>query len=198
MSAGFFPVAQDHDAGGRRLALPPGVQSEAKYGGPNNCYRYWLQRIWPWHDPKAKLLFWIMLNPSTATEYCDDATLAKCRRLSARWGFRGMVICNLSPYRCTDSKVLHLVEQPLFPPNNLLVIETVLRSKALAEPVVLGWGSPRIKELRRQMLPQTVALAKLLGGRGRTMKLSVDGHPNHPLYCPEGGAFQDLPRWPPK
>ena len=49
-------------------------------------YRYSLERIW---QPLKPRVLWLMLNPSTADENFDDATIRRCVGFSQRWGFGG-------------------------------------------------------------------------------------------------------------
>jgi hypothetical protein len=47
-----------------------------------------------------------MLNPSTADDIVDDATVRRCVGFAKRWGFDGLVVTNLFAYRATDPKEL--------------------------------------------------------------------------------------------
>jgi hypothetical protein len=44
----------------------------------------------------------IMLNPSTADDVFDDATIRRCVGFAKRWGFSGLVVTNLFAYRATQ------------------------------------------------------------------------------------------------
>ena len=48
----------------------------------------------------------IMLNPSTADDFFDDATIRRCVGFAKRWGFSGLVVTNLFAYRATQPKDL--------------------------------------------------------------------------------------------
>ena len=48
----------------------------------------------------------IMLNPSTADDVFDDATIRRCIGFAKRWGFSGLVVTNLFAYRATQPKDL--------------------------------------------------------------------------------------------
>ena len=41
----------------------------------------------------------LMLNPSTADEFTNDRTVAKCQKMAQRWGFSQLWVVNLSPYQ---------------------------------------------------------------------------------------------------
>lgn len=48
----------------------------------------------------------IMLNPSTADDVFDDATIRRCVGFAKRWGYSGLVVTNLFAYRATQPKDL--------------------------------------------------------------------------------------------
>jgi hypothetical protein len=68
-----------------------------------NRYRYKLTRTWD--EDKGKVLF-IMLNPSTADEKTDDLTTRRCINFAKKWGYGGLMIGNLYPFRAKRPKYL--------------------------------------------------------------------------------------------
>ena len=66
-------------------------------------YRYELHR--EWDKKKGKVLF-IMLNPSTADHVEDDLTTRRCIKYAERWGYGGIMIGNLYPFRAKRPKDL--------------------------------------------------------------------------------------------
>ena len=82
--------------------LPRGEVGRALIS-PDQRFRYWLLRRWS----PGPLLVWVMLNPSTATPYLDDATIRKVRGFSKRLGYGGFVVVNVWAFRTKDPKVLH-------------------------------------------------------------------------------------------
>ena len=66
-------------------------------------HRYRLNRVWD--EDKGKVLF-IMLNPSTADEETDDLTTIRCMNFAKRWGFGGIMIGNIYPFRAKRPKDL--------------------------------------------------------------------------------------------
>tara|TARA_R100001594_G_scaffold98370_1_gene132818 strand:+ start:769 stop:1284 length:516 start_codon:yes stop_codon:yes gene_type:complete len=68
-----------------------------------NKYRYELHR--EWDKKKGKVLF-IMLNPSTADHVEDDLTTRRCIKYAERWGYGGIMIGNLYPFRAKRPKDL--------------------------------------------------------------------------------------------
>lgn len=85
-----------------------GVKSAAVY---SDCerYRFALSRIW---RDEGKLLTFIMLNPSTATEEKNDPTVERCQRRALAGGYRGVQILNLFAFRATEPKDMKDADEP--------------------------------------------------------------------------------------
>ena len=66
-------------------------------------YRYELHR--EWDKKKGKVLF-IMLNPSTACSVSDDLTTIRCINFAKKWGYGGIMIGNIYPFRAKRPKHL--------------------------------------------------------------------------------------------
>ena len=69
----------------------------------SGLYRYELHR--EWDKDKGKVLF-IMLNPSTACGVSDDLTTRRCINFAKKWGFGGIMIGNIYPFRAKRPKDL--------------------------------------------------------------------------------------------
>ena len=71
----------------------------------SNCnkYRYELHR--EWDKKKGKVLF-IMLNPSTADADTNDLTTIRCMNFAKKWGYGGIMIGNIYPFRAKRPKNL--------------------------------------------------------------------------------------------
>ena len=67
-------------------------------------YRYELHR--EWDKKKGKVLF-IMLNPSTACGVTDDLTTTRCINFAKKWGYGGIMIGNIYPFRAKRPKDLN-------------------------------------------------------------------------------------------
>lgn len=127
----------------------------------------------------------IMLNPSTATDTVDDATIRKCCGFAKRWGYRGIVVTNLFAYRATEPRDL----QKLLASSDTWDIakggrrnfETVLDIAAKeADLIVCAWGehgrllwhaSELIEELRKHLNLSVIGLTR-------------NGKPLHPSRAP--------------
>ena len=66
-------------------------------------YRYELHR--EWDKEKGKVLF-IMLNPSTADGLNNDLTTIRCMNFAKKWGYGGIMIGNIYPFRAKRPKDL--------------------------------------------------------------------------------------------
>lgn len=64
---------------------------------PCRQYRYVLRRDWSNCFP----LVFVGLNPSTADETEDDATIFRCISLARRWGYTGVMMLNAFAWRAT-------------------------------------------------------------------------------------------------
>lgn len=167
-----------HSAGkSQGLFLSDDVKSTAFYGGPGDCYRYRLTRIWDATKPR---ILWIMMNPSVATETEDDRTVAKCQRLARKWGYGSMNVGNSFAYRCTDQKRLLEVPDPVGKDNFKYLFEMAEES----EKVILAYGTPHAKELQAQGTKTARQLAAS-GIELYALKISTKNRPCHPLYLSE-------------
>ena len=71
------------------------IYSTAIYS-PCKSYRYLLTRT---HVRAKKSLLFILLNPSTATEFKNDPTIARCQKRSEILDYKAFAICNLFAFR---------------------------------------------------------------------------------------------------
>jgi hypothetical protein len=139
-------------------------------------YRYALWRIW---DKSKPLVMFIGLNPSTANEDENDATIRSVERLSKHNGYGGFYMMNCFAYISTDPKglIIDVISTCL---NDNLLIET----SSKCSDIVFAWGSfsvvketGRDKELS-EMFPKAKALF-----------INKNGSPKHPLYCKTDTIF---------
>ena len=66
-------------------------------------YRYELHREW---DKKKRKVLFIMLNPSTADGLNNDLTTIRCINFAKKWGYGGIMIGNIYPFRAKRPKDL--------------------------------------------------------------------------------------------
>lgn len=181
----LFPATEAHDAGGRsKPRWPAGSVVAARFGGPNDCYRYELSEVW---DTSKPPVMWLMMNPSVASIEHADPTLIRTGNFSRSWGYGGQLIGNVHAYRATDATRLLTVEHPAGPDNDDALIRMMMR----AAIVVLAYGQPP-KPLRWRAEGAVGMLARR-GARLVYLDRSKDGTPKHPLYLP--GRLTPQP-WP--
>lgn len=148
--------------------------------------RWWLTCWW---DASLPLLPWLMLNPSAAGGKNNprprfkpapdnlDPTLRRCRAFSRDFGCGGFYVANL--FTLIDPNPAALASED---PLDLGADAEPLRRIAALDRVVCAWGAePRAVAraavvLRDILDPARIPLLAL--------KLTKDGHPQHPLYLP--------------
>lgn len=140
---------------------------------PCEAYRYLLTRVWNPAGPKA---LFVMLNPSTATEFQNDPTVERCERRARALGFGAFRVTNIFAFRATDPRVMRAVGDPVGPAN-----DAAIRASAMdwADRIICAWGT------HGAHLGRGAQVEALLRGTGQalfTLGLSKDGHPKHPLY----------------
>lgn len=141
---------------------------------PCRQYRYMLRRQW---GEGTRTINWLMLNPSTADEFRNDPTVAKCERLSRRWGYDGLVVTNLFALRATDPADMKRHTSPVGENND----EAIRIYGGNSELVVCAWGN------HGDHLGRWRHVVALLGDRdlhALTINAAT-GQPAHPLYLSE-------------
>ncbi len=141
-----------------------------KYASFSSCrkYRYSLSRIW---DKKKKHVLFIGLNPSTADEEMDDATVRRCLNYAKNWGYGGFIMVNLFAYRTTFPSNLKQVKYPVGKDNDKYIIK--LSKKA--DITIAAWGNNGNLYGRDKQVLNLVSNLMCL-------KVNKSGQPAHPLY----------------
>ncbi len=136
-------------------------------------YRYVLTR--QWEEVSENRAVFIGLNPSTATEYQNDPTVARCIKYAKTWGHDSMTMLNAFAFRSTDPKGLKSVEDPVGSAND----RYILKQCRDASQIILCWGT------HAEYLDRGLKLLEKLSGRSfelNCLKITKNGHPSHPLY----------------
>lgn len=139
-------------------------------------YRYTLTRVW---DPVLPTVTFVLLNPSTADEVELDPTLRRCVNFARREKFGGMTILNLYAFRTKSPKLMRAAADPVGPENDRALA-------GAAGTVIAGWGT--------NADPVRVAHARTLLPTLKALKITKDGHPQHPLYVHSDSPLVDWPR----
>jgi hypothetical protein len=155
----------------RRTHSADGTESTALY---SRCeiYRYRLTRVWDDAGPHA---LFVMLNPSTASELRNDATVGRCEARARRSGFGAFSVCNLFALRATRPADLRRASEPVGHDNDRILLESALE----AEVVICAWG---VHGAFRDRGPTVAGRLADLGRPLWHLGLTKDGHPRHPLY----------------
>lgn len=150
---------------------PRYLRSEATFD-PARVYRYTLLRVW---DESLPRVAFVMLNPSTATETELDPTLRRCLGYAQRWGCGSFEVGNIFALRSTDPRALYSHPEPVGMWNDA---ELIGIAKRASYGVVAGWGTHGALRGRGA---EALALLRRVG-EVRCLRLTVGGHPTHPLY----------------
>jgi hypothetical protein len=140
----------------------------------DRVYRYHLGRSW---SPGGKRMNFVMLNPSTADAFNDDATIRRCVGFSAAGKFGSLVVTNLFAFRSTDPRGLRQAEDPIGPDNDAAILDAA----HCADLVVAAWGTHGSLHGRGD---QVRAMLTDAGVELHVLRLTKAGHPGHPLYVP--------------
>lgn len=154
-------------------------------------YRYRLWRYWS----DAPRMVWIMLNPSTATETKDDATLRRCMGYARREGCGGIEVVNLYCLRTAYPTKLAKARENGFNPEegesgaNFAAWKTAFLH-ADGGRVVAGWGHAATMS----GLPASETLARFAPScKWECLGLTSSGEPRHPVRLSNDRPFVDMP-----
>lgn len=164
-----------------RHHLKGDAESTAVYS-PCERYRYLLTRTWDAAGPKA---LFVMLNPSTATEFQNDPTVERCERRARALGFGAFRVTNIFAFRATDPRVMRAEPDPIGPDNDA----TIRALAQTADQIICAWGT------HGAHLQRGAQVATLLRATQKDLfhlGLSQAGHPKHPLYI---GYDRQPERW---
>ena len=141
---------------------------------PCRTYRYALRRTW---DAEKRTVLFIGLNPSTADECTDDATIRRCIGFAQAWGHGRLIMANLFAYRSTDPAALLKVADPVGAENDAWLRRLVQE----ADLTIVAWGIHGTLLQRHEHVLRMLPKVHCLG-------VTIAGHPKHPLYLPGGTA----------
>ena len=130
-------------------------------------YRFQLWRIW---DESKPLVMWVMHNPSKADAVEDDHTITRCINYAKEWGYGGIYVGNLFPYRATDPDELN--NKPIFeiaPMENMAHVRSMTFKCQLH---IFAYGNPVVKGMEPDVIDDI----------WHYLKLTKAGNPGHPLY----------------
>lgn len=136
---------------------------------PCDLYRYGLSREW---DAAKPALLFVMLNPSTADEFRNDPTVARCESRARDLGFGGVMIANIFAFRATHPTDLKKAQAPEGPRNVAVLKEWC----GTAGQIIASWGAHGGHHAQGR------AVAARLPEKTYHLGITKHGHPRHPLY----------------
>ena len=150
------------------------------FGGANfspcRSYRYTLARTWQATGPTA---LFICLNPSTADEATDDATVRRCIGFAKRLGFGRLLLTNLFGFRATCPIALTKATDPVGPEND----DWIREASMAADLTIVAWGIHGRLHERDQAVLRNLSTPHCLG-------TTKDGQPRHPLYLSANASLK--------
>lgn len=141
---------------------------------PCGAYRYRLEHVW---DRRARPLYVVCLNPSTADAHRDDPTVRKLVGFAIRANAGGFVLGNLYAWRATEPRDLWSAIDPVGPDNDSHLQGMLIAAGATGATVVAAWGAHARPERAAQVAELARRLEVPLHCWGRT----AAGEPRHPL-----------------
>jgi hypothetical protein len=130
----------------------------------------------------------VMLNPSTADDVFDDATIRRCIGFAKRWGFSQLAVTNLFAWPATNPKDLKAMlakdpDQAIGAENDYWIKETA----KISNQIVCAWGDQPFAVTRASL----VMAGPLLGRALWCIRKTAFGHPAHPVRQ----AYTDAPEF---
>lgn len=143
----------------------------------------WNLRRW-WHEDSR--VCWVMLNPSTADAEIDDPTLKRCMHFSKAWGYGGLIITNLYPYRSPSPPECRRWAARDHKYSDLLVRKQLIRNQKevlaacqTSDIIVAAWGNqPWAAKWSVHMLTQ---IQKNTDKPIYCLGTTQNGNPKHPM-----------------
>lgn len=156
-----------------------------------NSYRFALWR--QLHRHPRRLVHWIVLNPSTAGDAVEEATVRRVCDFSARWGFSWVTVGSLWPYRAhrLDALKKWLEEGGEWVGRMTADSDRwVARMAGRADLVVVAWGEHGCIDRRGRAMLWKLATQ---GIEAHALAVTATGEPVHPLDADE--TLRPRPLW---
>lgn len=145
---------------------------------PCGRYRHTLTRTW---DARLPPLVWAMLNPSDADGERDDPTIRRVMAFSARLGFGGSVIVNLSDFRTPHPSALPRGRTAISPHNDAAIRRAFALARRGPRFAIAAWGNPPRRPWCAARIAHILHLAHASGIALHALGTTRHGHPKHPL-----------------
>ncbi len=148
----------------------------------DRIYRY---TLWRKISEGGRYINFICLNPSTADEKINDATIRKCIGFTKLLGFDSFCMTNLFAYRDVSPKNMKQYYNPIGEENDKYIKEIAKNSSL----IICGWGNHGSFMDRGNVL---IYKLKLLGLNPMCFDKNKDGSPKHPLYVKYNTELKEL------
>ena len=138
---------------------------------------------------------WIMLNPSKADEVTDDPTIRRCASYTRLMECSGLFVVNLFSLIATEPK--GLANPGRENPKHVSNDDWLFAAADQSLQVIAAWGAfSGGDQLTRELIQaRKEYITKALQDRGhsvKTLHVTKDGHPGHPLYLPRTAGIQEF------
>jgi len=144
-------------------------------------YRYRLERSVCLGSRRTAAV--IMVNPSTADAYTNDATIRKVIGFADRNEIGRVIVGNKFAFRATDIRDLRSAVDPVGPDNDRH-LEQIMRD---ADLHIVAWGPlAKLPPHLRSRWRDVVDIADRVGCILQCLGTARDGQPLHPLMQPYG------------
>lgn len=107
-------------------------------GGPDDCYRYELRRVW---NDRLPLLVVCMLNPSTADHRRNDPTVLMLIHFAKLWSYGGLLIVNLFAFRSSSPDDMMAAADPYGPGNAEALARAMEYARDHGGRLLCAWGN---------------------------------------------------------
>lgn len=153
-------------------------------------YRWFLQRalVEPLQAEVPRTLIFVGLNPSRASQHCDDPTLRRLSAFGTRWGYHQLVVINLFARISPSPGALRHCSDPIGDKTDA-VLQHWMEDWAdhPSWDLWLGWGNRGTLLQRDQTVVTWLALClrrRRAGAGPLILGTTRSGQPRHPLYVP--------------
>jgi len=147
-----------------------GFLQSCAYFSNDEKYRFILTRKW---NKANKVVVFIGLNPSKATEMISDPTVRRCVNYAKQWGYDEMIMLNIFALRSTNPKQLYKSKDPIGDMNDFCIREDI----EMADLIVASWGN------HGEHLGRGMEVYKIIKEMNvKCFGINQSGQPVHPLY----------------
>ena len=141
-----------------------------------------------------KPLITVGINPSTAEPDRLDNTLKSVERIALGNGFDSFIMFNVYAQRATNPDTMDRIFHPSLHEENMKAFRYCLKRSHAAPVIWAAWGAIIEKrDYLKACVRDMAVIAEEYGARWvKAGKLSVKGHPHHPLYLQKDSKLENF------